>query len=136
MSPCLSPTRTLPLSHWALLQSLRTVLVVGARSTELEARAQVLRKGGFTPALAHTGEAALQRLVEEPIPALLLLHGAGPAAAQLLAELRSAGMLGWFSLVVVDTGEGEWPADLRVQARVASDCSPAQLLAALEQLAS
>ncbi len=137
MSPCLSPSPTSSRpSPWTLLHSLRTVLVVGARSSELEARVQALRKGGFAPALAHTGEAALERLVEEPIPALLLVHGAGPAATQLLAELRSAGLLGWFSLVVVDTGEGALPPGLRVQARLAGDCSPAQLLAALEQLAS
>ena len=136
MSPCLSPAPASRPSPWTLLHSLRTVLVVGARSTELEARVQALRKGGFHPALAHTGEAALQRLVEEPIPALLLVHGAGAAAAQLLETLRSAGLLGWFSLVVVDTGDGPLLPDVRVQARLPGDCSPAQLLAALEQLAA
>ncbi|HET9449380.1 MAG TPA: hypothetical protein VFO83_00775, partial [Aggregicoccus sp.] len=77
MNPCLSPSPS-PCSQpspWALLSSLRTVLVVGERGAPLEALAQTLRQGGFSPALAHTGEAALQRLVEEPIPALLLVQG-------------------------------------------------------------
>lgn len=136
MNPCLSSSPSLPSppSPWALLASLRTVLVVGARSPQLEALARSLRRGGFAPELAHTGEAALRRLVEEPIPSLVLIYGASEGSALLLRELQDASLLGWFSLVVVGEDDAALPAGVQAQAQLPLDCSPAQLHAVLERL--
>ena len=134
MSPCLSPSLPSAPSPWALLASLRSVLVVGARSPQLDVLAQSLRRGGFSPELAHTGEAALRRLVEEPIPSLVLVYGASQGSALLLRELQHAGLLGWFSLVLVGEDEAALPAGVQAQAQLPGDCSPAQLLAVLERL--
>ncbi|MBF5046264.1 hypothetical protein FGE12_27860 [Aggregicoccus sp. 17bor-14] len=114
--------------------SVRGVLVVGARRPELVALARTLRSAGFAPSLAYTGDQALRRIVEEPVPSLLLVHWAAPGegTAHWLQVLQHAGALGWFSLVVL--GGGELPPHLHAQARLASDCSADQLLEVLETL--
>jgi hypothetical protein len=138
MNPCLPPITTAlpPPGPWALPASLRSVLVLGARGPQLDGLAWTLRRAGFLPSLCHSGDAALQRIVQEPIPALLLVHRGLPAEGtdSWLQTLQHAGALGWFSLVVL--GGGELPSGLYAQARLASDCAPAQLVAVMEELSA
>jgi hypothetical protein len=136
MSPCLFPSSPSAPSPWALLSSLRTVLVLGPRGPALESRLQQLRRGGFTPAVTHSGEAALRRLAEDPIPSLILVHGAHDGGAHFLAHLRRGGLLGWFSLVLLDAGgdAAALPWGVQPQAQLPGDCSSAQLLSTLERL--
>jgi hypothetical protein len=134
MSTCPSPALPTPASPWTLLSSLRTVLVLGARGTPLQSLVQRLRHGGFTPAVTHSGAAALQRLLEEPVPTLLVVHGDCEDSAHFLEELRQAGVLGWFSLLVVDATEHTLPPGVRAQAQLPGDYSPPLLLGTLERL--
>ena len=119
---------------WALhvpSEPLREVLVLGAPRPALQSLTRLLQREGFTPSVAHTGAEALRRIVQEPIPPVLLVHWGAPAEETLrfLLTLRYAGALGWFSLLLI--GGGELPAGLYAQERLASDCSTERLLEVL-----
>ena len=131
-SPATRPVWALriPALH-APTEPLREVLVLGAPRPSLQQLTRLLQREGYIPSVAHTGAEALQRIVREPIPPVLLVHWGEPADETLrfLQTLRYAGALGWFSLLLI--GGGELPAGLHAQERLASDCSTARLLEVL-----
>jgi CheY-like chemotaxis protein len=110
---------------------LREVLVLGAPRPSLQQLTLLLQREGYVPSVAHSGAEALQRIVREPIPPVLLVHWGTPGEGtqHFLELLQHAGALGWFSLLLI--GGGELPAGLYAQERLASDCSTARLLEVL-----